>query len=107
MVLDDQVRQRIVDRILSVSSPERIIVFGSAATGSMNRDSDIDLLVLEESSEHPRARGLKIRGALKGLEYPFDVFVMRPERFEQTKDVIGGLAYPANKYGRVVYQRAA
>jgi hypothetical protein len=28
---------------------------------------------------------------------------MGEEEFEETKGVIGGLAYPANKYGIVIY----
>jgi len=32
------------------------------------------------------------------------VVVMASERFEETKDLIGGLAYPADKYGRVIYE---
>ena len=28
------------------------------------------------------------------------------ERFESTKDIIGGIAYPAHKYGRVLYEAA-
>jgi hypothetical protein len=31
---------------------------------------------------------------------------MSSERFEATKDVIGGIAYPAHKYGRILYQAA-
>ena len=31
---------------------------------------------------------------------------MATECFEETKSVIGGLAYPANKYGRVIYDAA-
>jgi hypothetical protein len=31
---------------------------------------------------------------------------MRTERSERTKRIIGGLAYPANKYGRVLYGAA-
>ena len=30
--------------------------------------------------------------------------VMATERFEETKHVIGGIAYPANKYGKVIYE---
>jgi len=25
-------------------------------------------------------------------------------RYDETKDVIGGIAYPAHKYGRVLYE---
>jgi hypothetical protein len=29
--------------------------------------------------------------------------VMATQRFEETKNIVGGLAYPANKHGRVIY----
>jgi hypothetical protein len=31
---------------------------------------------------------------------------MAKEHFEESKDVIGGLAYPAHKYGKVIYEAA-
>lgn len=40
------------------------------------------------------------------MDIPVDVFAMTSERFEETKEVIGGLAYPANKYGKVIYEAA-
>jgi len=97
----------IVRRILAVAQPQRIILFGSAATGQMTEDSDIDLLVLESTPDDIREEGLRIRQAVRGLGYPFDVIVMAVERFEESKDVIGGIAYPANKYGKVIYEQAA
>lgn len=68
------------------------------------RDNDIDLLVLEASPQQLRRESVRLRNALRGLRYPFDVMVMATEQFEQTKEIIGGLAYPANKYGRVIYE---
>jgi hypothetical protein len=44
-----------------------------------------------------------LRDAIGSMGLPFDVIVMRTERFEATKGLIGGLAFPANKYGRVLY----
>jgi hypothetical protein len=35
-----------------------------------------------------------------------DVILIASERFEATKNVIGGIAYPAHKYGRVLYEAA-
>ena len=96
----------IVRRILSVAQPERIILFGSAVTGQMTRDSDIDLLVLQAASDDLRAESVRLREALRGMGYPFDVIVMKAERFEETKQVIGGIAFPANKYGMVIYEAA-
>jgi len=34
------------------------------------------------------------------------VIVIASERFEETKDVIGGIAFPAHRYGRVLYEAA-
>lgn len=105
MGIEPVLTEEIVRRILGVTQPDRIILFGSAATAEMTRDSDIDLLVIERSSLDPRQQSVRIRRALRGLGYPFDIVVMAADWFEETKSVIGGLAYPANKYGRVIYER--
>ncbi len=94
-------------RVLDVAKPTKIIIFGSAAAGRMNRDSDIDLLIIEESPDNPRRESVRIQNALRGMDYPFDVIVMADARFEETKDVIGGIVFPANKYGRVIYEESA
>jgi predicted nucleotidyltransferase len=105
-VIDQKLVGTIVDRILSATQPRQIILFGSAATDNMTRDSDLDLLVIEECGTNSREESRRLRYALRDLGMPVDVFAMTPERFEETKDVIGGLAYPANKYGRVIYEAA-
>ena len=50
--------------------------------------------------------GVRLRHALRGVGMPFDVIVMRTDRFEETKNVVGGIAYPANRYGKVIYEAA-
>jgi len=106
MGVDDSLLSEMVRRILTVAAPDRIILFGSAATGTMTKDSDLDLLVVQPSAENTRDESVKIRSALGNLGYPIDVIVIRTERFEETKNVAGGIAYPANKYGRVLYEAA-
>jgi predicted nucleotidyltransferase len=105
MGIEPVLAEEIVRRILAVTQPDRIILFGSAATAEMTRDSDIDLLVIERSSPDSRQQSVRIRRALRGLGYPFDIVVMAADWFEETKSVIGGLAYPANRYGKVIYER--
>ncbi len=106
MNLDQKLIEEIVGRILSVTQAERIIIFGSAAVDKMTRDSDIDLLVLKSAPGNPRQESLHVRRALNGLGFPFDIIVMATERFEESKGVIGGIAFPANKYGKVIYEAA-
>ncbi|MBU4233268.1 MAG: nucleotidyltransferase domain-containing protein [Desulfobacterales bacterium] len=106
MNLDQKLIEEIVGRILAVTLADRIIIFGSAATGKMTRDSDIDVLVLKSAPDNPRRESVRVRQALSALGYPFDIIVMATERFEESKGVIGGIAFPANKYGKVIYEAA-
>jgi len=106
MNLDHNLIKEIVGRVLAVTQAERIIIFGSAATGTMTRDSDIDLLILQSVPGNPRQESVRVRRALSGLGYPFDIMVMATDRFEESKRVIGGIAFPANKYGKVIYEAA-
>jgi uncharacterized protein len=102
MGVDEPLLNEVVQRVLVVARPDRIILFGSAATGQMTKDRDIELLVVEPEPANTRDRSVKIRRALGDVQYPVDVIVMSSERFEETKDIIGGIAYPAHKYGRVL-----
>jgi hypothetical protein len=72
----------------------------------MGVDETVDLLVVEPEPANTRDRSVKIRRALGDVQYPVDIVVMSSERFEETKNIIGGIAYPANKYGRVLYEAA-
>jgi predicted nucleotidyltransferase len=106
MGVDETLLDEIVRRILSVARPDKIILFGSAATGQMTKDSDIDLLIMEPDLQNRHERSVEIRSAIGDIPYPVDVIVMRTERFERTKKWIGGIAYPADKFGRVIYAAA-
>ena len=106
MGVDEQTIREIVQRILTVAKPDKVILFGSAATGQMTRDSDIDLLIVEPDVAGQREEYVRIREALWDIDYPFDILFISTDWFEDSKDVIGGIAYPANKYGKVIYEAA-
>jgi uncharacterized protein len=101
--VDETLLDEVTRRIRDVVRPDRIILFGSAVTGDMNRDSDLDLLVLLDFPHNTRQESVRIRSQLRGLGWPIDVLVMNTTRFDETKDIIGSVAYPANRYGRVLY----
>jgi predicted nucleotidyltransferase len=101
--LDQALIDEIVRRILAVARPDRIILFGSAAAGTMTRDSDIDLLVIEQDPGNQRQESVRLAQAIGSVGRPVDVKVISAQWFEDSKDVIGGIAFPANKYGKVIY----
>ena len=106
MGIDDSLTQEIVQRLLGVTKADRIILFGSAAAGAMTRDSDIDLLAVSPAPANTIEEHFKLRRSLRGLGFPFDVFIIAAEKFEESKNIFGGIAYPAHKYGRVIYEAA-
>ncbi len=106
MGIDESLVREIVRRILSIAAPDKIILFGSAVSGGMTRDSDIDLLIVDPDPGDRHKEGVRLRQILRGLGYPFDIIVISTEWFEESKNVIGGIAYPANKYGKVIYEAA-
>ena len=103
MGVDQSILNEIVKRVLTVVSPDRIILYGSAATGTMTRDSDIDLLIVGPPVANRHDTIMTIGDAIGDVNFAVDVSLIATERFEATKRVIGGIAFPANKYGRVLY----
>jgi predicted nucleotidyltransferase len=106
MAVDEILLREIVRRVLTVTRPEKIILFGSAVTGQMTKDSDIDLLIVERAPKNRHEESVAISDAIGDVNFPVDVKIIASERFDATKNVIGGIAYPAHKYGRVLYGTA-
>jgi len=103
MKMNGSISRILVKRIRSVAKVERIILFGSAAGGRMNPDSDLDILVLKAGRKIARGEAAKIREAIGHVGYPVDVMVLPVARFERFKETIGGIEYPANRYGKILY----
>ena len=49
--LDHQTLDDIIQRIVAVAQPDKIILFGSAARGEMGPHSDVDLLVVKDTED--------------------------------------------------------
>ena len=45
----EELIRRIVDRVVAEYAPRQVILFGSYAHGTPDRDSDIDLLIVKET----------------------------------------------------------
>ncbi len=93
----------IVRRIVEVANPERIILFGSAARGTMTRDSDIDLLVVTRGPAHRGHLTEEIYMNLIGVGQAVDVVVVTPEDVERYKDSHAVVIAPAVRESKVVY----
>ena len=103
---DREIAEKLKKRLLASDGERirRVILYGSRAQGSATEDSDFDLLVVEKDPVSKREEMRRFRESLSDLKYPVDVWVMGEEEFEETRNIIGGLAYPAHKYGVVLYE---
>jgi len=101
----DVLQGAVVDRILSVCNPQRIILFGSHARGDVGPDSDMDVLVIEEGVEHVRWESVRLRQALRGLPVPVDVIVATPDHIRRYGDAVGLIYATALREGKVLYER--
>lgn len=85
-------------------NPRKVILFGSYAYGEPDEESDVDLLVVT-SNPPPREEKWKVAYELvEQFSCPLQIIFMTPEEFEETRDVVGGVAYPAHQWGRVLYE---
>lgn len=100
----EQAIQEMVRRIVEGFDPEKIILIGSQARGDAGPDSDIDLLIVMETDSRRRS-AVEIRMALDDIVIPKEIVVMPPDEFELRRDVVGTLAYPAVREGRVLHER--
>ena len=105
IMLDQQILDDIIRRIVEVAQPEKIILFGSATRGEMNRHSDVDLLVVKEGAHRRRLAG-RIYQNLYGVGAAVDVVVVTPADVERYKDSHALVIKPALREGRVVYEAA-
>ena len=78
----------------------RVIVYDWRA----HRDGEVEMDVLVIYRDDPvKAEAIgSLRSALTG-DMSVSIAVMGEEEFERTKDIIGGLAYPADKHGAEIY----
>lgn len=105
MISNDLIRQA-VGLLAEQPAVERVILFGSYATGTAREDSDLDLLVIESGLKSRRAEMVRLRAALRRLRIPVDVMVAGTEQFEAWKDQPGTALFEASRHGRVLYERA-
>ena len=97
--------KEVTECIVDAFAPERVILFGSYAEGRATADSDLDLLVVTGRPVSRKERLARTQGLFRDMPLLVQVITISRQEFEESRDVIGGIAYPAAKYGRVIYEK--
>lgn len=103
--VDRSVIEEVVKRIVEEVQPEKIILFGSYAYGRPCEGSDLDILVVMESTLPRYKRSVPIYKALTGLLVPKDVLVYTPQEIEAWSAVPQAFITTVVQRGQVVYEK--
>ncbi|MGL1893388.1 MAG: nucleotidyltransferase domain-containing protein [Spirochaetaceae bacterium] len=84
----DKTLDQIRDIIIKTVHPDKIILFGSRATGKNRDDSDYDIFVIKSGITNERVVSADIYMALLDIEVgnSVDIVASSPEKFEKNKD---------------------
>ena len=96
--------QEITQRIVQSFHPSQVILFGSYAYGTPNRESDIDLLVIMDSSETMPQRIGRVREVARVRFLPMDVIIYTPAEVQKRIEMGDFFVKEILEKGRVLYQ---
>lgn len=96
--------QEVLARILGAGSPEKVVAFGSRLRGTARPESDLDLLIVEETSD-PWRLDAAYRQALDGFVVKVDLKIVRPRELAAWRNVASHFLTTVVREGRTVYER--
>jgi predicted nucleotidyltransferase len=101
----EELVRRVVKKLVSDYSPQRIILFGSYAYGTPDLDSDIDLLIIKDTQESFFDRLTRVRKVVSGTHrgIPFDPLVLTSDEIKSRLRAGDQFIEEILEKGRVVY----
>ncbi len=102
-MIDEQVLQQAVQRIVAVAQPSRVILFGSYGRGDADQDSDLDIVVIEQRVDNRGEEMIRLRKAVGSIDVGVDVLVYSEAEIEERRDWCTCPIYWALREGRTLY----
>jgi uncharacterized protein len=106
MIEKDKISE-IVEIIAAGYNPEKIILFGSYASGTPNENSDLDLFIIKETNLPRPERTVQVRKMLFGAKIPIDLIVFTPKEIEESKENKFSFIYEVLTTGKTLYEQAS
>jgi len=99
------VTNKIVEALCAGMHPQKIILFGSRAYGTPDASSDIDLLIINESSQTPYKRIIEASRLISPYRrgWGVDLIVITPREFEDRMSINDQFLHEIVDKGKVLY----
>lgn len=94
---------RIVAILIAEYHPEKIILFGSFASGRTHEGSDLDLVIIKDTAQRPIDRQVEVYGLVKP-EVGIDLFIYTPQEFKDLETMGYSLVKEIVTQGKVLYE---
>jgi len=96
--------QSVVKQIIGYYNPQQIVLFGSQAYGTPTQDSDVDLLVIMDTSIKEIEQAIQI---CRTIDYHFglDLIVRKPETIHHRLNLGDPFMQDIMSKGKVLYER--
>ena len=96
----------LLNQVLSVFHPRRVILFGSRARGAATEDSDYDLVVVvDDDAADEVLSARRSYEARKGIPLPIDILPCREHTLAERGRAVGSFAHTILTEGVVIYER--
>lgn len=97
--------QDILKKLLDSYTPQKVVLFGSYAYGNPQPDSDIDLLIIKETSERFIDRWVTVRRILSDPTrlIPLETIVLTPEELSRRLSIGDQFLTEILERGEVLY----
>ena len=96
---------KIISIILSLASPDQIILFGSYARGDNTEKSDIDLLIIKKDLKNGRGISSSIYKAFleNDIDVPVDILTIDYGKYMKLNNEIGYIYKTIKEQGKIIY----
>ena len=98
--------KKIIGKIIKEYHPEKIILYGSYAYGSPTEDSDIDLLIIKNTTERPIDRRVHVRRIVSDPQrrIPLEPLVLTDQELNKRLEIGDQFVKEILTRGRVLYE---
>jgi len=105
MLTQNEITQ-IVETIKNKAKPDKIYLFGSYANGKATDKSDLDLLVVDDSSRDRNKLALEISKSLFPRNFGLDLIVASSDEIQKKQQKKLGFWVNITARGKKVYERS-
>ncbi len=102
-VTEDEIKSFVND-VINRFNRERVILFGSHASGGATPDSDVDILVVMDFKSRPHQQAFEIRRTIK-RSFPLDLLVRRPADIDRRLRLGDFFIKEIMQEGKVLYEK--